>query len=127
MALLKRLGFFLVGLSIGIAFLTFFLRKKTEESGFDFCYLPNCRTLKNIRSKPMSNSGEIDRMLANKELDSLDIVRFLNDGDVDFGRSDTEKEPCRTYYIEGWVKEKEAVLTVSDCLEDAVLEAIVVR
>ncbi len=127
MALIKRLGFFLVGLSIGIMFLTFFLRKKTEQSGFDFCYLPNCRTLKNIRLKPMSNSGEIERMLANKELDSLDIVRFLNDGDVDFGRSDTETEPCRTYYIEGWIKEKEAVLKVTDCLEDAVLEEIVVK
>ncbi|SDE28141.1 hypothetical protein SAMN05421636_104215 [Pricia antarctica] len=127
MALIKRLGFFLVGLSIGIMFLTFFLRKKTEQSGFDFCYLPNCRTLKNIRSKPMSNSGEIQRMLANKELDSLDIVRLLNDGDVDFGRSDTETEPCKTYYIEGWVKEKEAILKVTDCLEDAVLEEFVVK
>lgn len=127
MALIKRLGFFLIGLSIGIVFLTFFLRKKTEQSGFDFCYLPNCRTLKNIRSKPMSNSGEIERMLANKELDSLDIVSFLNDGDVDFGKSKTETEPCRTYYIEGWVKDKEAVLKVTDCLEDAVLEEIVMK
>jgi|SRR5680860_84827 len=127
MALLKRLGFFLVGLSIGIVFLTFFLRKKTEESGFDFCYLPNCRTLKNIRSKPMSNSKEIDRMLANKELDSLDIVRFLNDGDVDFGKSDTESEPCKTYFIEGVVKKKQAVLKITDCLKDAVLEEIVMK
>lgn len=127
MALLKRLGFFLIGLSIGIVFLTFFLKKKTEESGFDFCYLPNCRTLKNIRSKPMSNSKEIDRMLANKELDSLDIVRFLNDGDVDFGKSDTESEPCKTYFIEGVVKEKQAVLKITDCLKDAVLEEIVVE
>ncbi|HZJ19721.1 MAG TPA: DUF4258 domain-containing protein [Pricia sp.] len=127
MALLKRLGFFLIGLSIGIVFLTFFLSKKTEESGFDFCYLPNCRTLKNIRSKPMSNSKEIDRMLANRELDSLDIVRFLNDGDVDFGKSDTESEPCKTYFIEGVVKKKQAVLKITDCLKDAVLEEIVMK
>ncbi len=127
MSLLKRFGFFFIGLSIGITFLTFFLSKKTEESGFDFCYLPNCRTLKNIRSKPISFSKEIDRMLSDNQLDSLDIARFLNDGEVDFGKSDTESEACKTYFIASTIKEKEAVLKVRDCLEEAVLEEILME
>ncbi|HET8734972.1 MAG TPA: DUF4258 domain-containing protein [Pricia sp.] len=124
MAFIKRLGFFLVGLSIGLVLLTFILKKKTEESGFDFCYLPNCRTLKDIRSKPMSYSEEIDRMLADNQLDSLDIDRFLNDGDVDFGRSDTQSEPCKTYYIEGIIRENEAVLEVKNCSDQVIVQNI---
>ncbi len=127
MAFLKRLGFYLIGLSIGIVFLTFFLKKKSEETGVEFCYFPNCRTLKDIRSKEMSYSDEIDRMLANKQLDTLDITTFLNDGDVDFGRSDTKSEPCKTYFIEGFVKEKEGVLKVTSCLETVVIEEIVAK
>jgi hypothetical protein len=126
-AFIKRLGFYLVGLSIGIVFLTLFLKKKSEETGAEFCYFPNCRTLKDIRSKPISYSGEIDRMLAKGQMDSLDIARFLNDGDVDFGRSDTESEPCKTYFIEALVQEKEAVLKVRNCREKVVLEEIVVE
>lgn len=125
MAFLKRLGFYLVGLSIGIVFLTLFLKKKTEETGTEFCYFPNCRTLKDVRSKEISYSDEINRMLANNTLDSLDIERFLNDGEVDFGRSDTESTPCKTYFVEGSVKEKEAVLKLRNCQEKVVLEEIV--
>ena len=124
MALLKRLGFYLVGLSIGIVFLTLFLKKKSEETGAEFCYFPNCRTLKDIRSKSLSYSESINSMLEEKQLDSLDIVGFLNDGNVDFGRSDTESEPCKTYFIEGYVQQKAAVLRVRNCRDKATVEAL---
>ncbi len=124
MAFLKRLGFYLVGLSIGIVFLTFFLKKKSEETGVEFCYFPNCRTLKDIRSKQMFFSEDISTMLADNRIDSLDITNFLRDGEVDFGRSDTESSPCKTYFIDGFIKEKEAVLKVSNCLEKVQIEEI---
>ena len=54
MAFLRRLGWYLVGLSIGIVFLVFFLKKKSGEEGIDFCYFPNCRVLKDMRSKPLT-------------------------------------------------------------------------
>ncbi len=122
MALIKRLGWYLVGLSIGIVFLTFFLKKKSEETGTEFCYFPNCRTLKDIRSKPISYSDKINVLLTNKTLDSTTIARFLNDGDIDFGSSDTKSVPCKTYKIEGLVKEKEAVLTVVNCTSKATIQ-----
>lgn len=125
MDLLKRFGFYFVGLSIGIIFLTIFLKKKSEGTGTEFCYFPNCRTLKDIRSKPASYSENISTMLAENQLDSLDIKRILTDGEVDFGRSDTESEPCKTYFVAGTVKEKVAILKVKDCLEKVVLEDIV--
>ena len=125
MAFLKRLGYYLVGLSIGIVFLTFFLKNKSEETGTEFCYFPNCRTLKDIRSKPLSYSDEVNRLIANGELDSLDIVYFLKEGEVDFGSSDTKSEPCKMYFIQGLLNEEEAVLKVHNCKEKAILEEII--
>lgn len=118
----KRLGFYLFGLSVGIVFLAFFFKKKTEETGVSFCYFPNCRTLKDMRSKPISYSQEIQQLLVNQQLDTTDIMAFFKDGDVDFGRSDTKSVPCKTYFIEGTINEKEAVIEVKNCRGKVLVE-----
>lgn len=122
MPFLKRLGFYLLGLSVGLVFLAFFLKKKTDGTGTEFCYFPNCRTLRDIRSKPVSYSDEIQELLTSQVLDSTDIDYFLNDGDVDFGKSDTKSVPCKVYFIEGIAKGKHAVLRVRNCEKRAVIE-----
>lgn len=105
----------MIGLSIGIVFLTFFFKKKTEETGVSFCYFPNCRVLKDLRSKPIVYSEEISEMLENKELDTLAINHFLTDGNVDFSSSDTKSKPCTTYLIEGELNSKEMYMQVRNC------------
>ncbi|PXX29808.1 DUF4258 domain-containing protein [Arenibacter sp. ARW7G5Y1] len=124
MAFLKRLGFFLFGLSIGLVFLTIFLKKKSQETGTEFCYFPNCRTLKDIRSKQISYSDAIDQLIRQQELDSTDINGFLYNGEVDFGKSETKTKPCKTYYIEGLVKDRAATLKVKNCSEKALVESV---
>lgn len=121
MPFIKRLGFFLVGLSIGLVFLVFFLKRKSEGTGTEFCYFPNCRVLKELRSKPQGYSDDIRQLMAAGELDSLAIAGFLNEGDVDFGRSTTDTKPCKVYFIEGDFKEKEAVLEVQNCRDSIVI------
>ena len=121
---LKRLGYFLGGLSLGIIFLTFFFKKKTQETGVEFCYLPNCRVLKDIRSKSLNYSDAINQMIANKQVDSAEVNQFFFDGDIDFSQSDTESLPCRTYVIEGTVNEKPAVVTVKNCTEKMMVETL---
>ena len=116
MAFLRRLGWYLVGLSIGIVFLVFFLKKKSGENGIEFCYFPNCRVLKDMRSKPIVFSEEF-----NQEKDTLLIKTFLNDGDIDFGNSDTKSEPCKTYLINHAVKNKELVLNAQNCTDKIVI------
>lgn len=96
MAFLKRLGWYLVGLSIGIVFLAFFLKKKSEETGTSFCYFPNCRVLKDIRSKPISYAEEVAPLF---KTDSITFRSFFENGSVDFGKSDTKSEPCKIYFI----------------------------
>lgn len=124
MAFLKRLGFFLFGLAIGLIFLAFFLKKKSDETGVEFCYFPNCRTLKDIRSKPLSYSDAVSKMIAGGELDSMGITHILSKGEVDFGKSDTKTKDCKTYIIIGEVKGIEAVMKVKNCPEKAIVESI---
>lgn len=125
MPFIKRLGFYLFGVSIGVLFLMFFFKKKTEDTGVYFCYFPNCRTLKDIRSKPMQYSDAVDEQLRNRDLDTLEIVDLLTNGDVDFGRSETKTTPCKTYIVEGVVKDIEMIATVRNCSKKVVLESIV--
>jgi hypothetical protein len=115
MPFIKRLGYFLFGLSIGLVFLAFFFKKKTSETGTSFCYLPNCRVLKDMRRKPLLFSEQIDSLLAQKVLDSTQITYFFTEGDVDFSLSNTKTNPCKTYVIHGEINDKEATIEVSNC------------
>lgn len=124
MAFFKRLGFYLFGLAIGIIFLAMFLKKKSAETGVYFCYLPNCRTLKDIRSKPFYYSEEVQKQMNLKAIDTSAVKDFFVDGDIDFGKSDTRSTPCKTYLIEGILSDKEAQVTLRNCKEKAILESI---
>ena len=124
MAFLKRLGFYLLGLAIGLIFLAVFLKNKSEETGVEFCYFPNCRTLKDIRSKPLNYSDEVNELLLAKQLDSKKIAYFRREGQVDFQRSDTKSTPCKSYIIEAEINEKSAVMTVKNCPDKAVIEHV---
>ena len=110
MAFLKRFGYYLIGLSIGIIFLTFFLRKKSEETGVEFCYLPNCRVLKALREQPLEVAPDLENTA-----DTTAIQYVLRDGDVDFSKSDPRAEPCGMYRVNGEYKELNLQLTLQRC------------
>jgi len=115
MGFLKRLGWYLVGLSIGLIFLVFFFKKKSEETGVDFCYLPNCRVLKDMRSKKLLFSEEANSQLSKLALDSTAVKSFLTHGEIDFSKSDTKSSPCRTYVVENDHLSKPLQMHFSNC------------
>lgn len=124
MAFLKRLGWYLVGLSIGLVFLVFFLKKKTQDTGLEFCYLPNCRVLKDLRSKPLTLSEKALAQMEADQLDTLFVKSFFRDGDVDFKKSDTRSEPCKTYFIAKEVDEKNFTMQVKSCDGEVTVQAL---
>ena len=111
MSFLKRLGFYLIGLAIGLIFLAFFLNRKKAQ----FCYLPNCRVLKELRAKPLSYSDLIDQQFTSQGLDSTDIQEIFIDGEVNFKNSNTKSKPCKLYSIEAEIKARDLVISVSNC------------
>ncbi|MCL6266035.1 DUF4258 domain-containing protein [Flagellimonas sp. 2012CJ39-3] len=120
MAFLRRLGWYLVGLSIGIIFLVFFLKKKSGETGIEFCYFPNCRVLKDMRSKPLVFGDQLPEQFK----DTLLIKSFLTDGDIDFGQSDTKSEPCKKYAITKEIRDKLYVGIFKNCPNQVLLESL---
>lgn len=110
MAFMKRLGFYLVGLSIGLIFLAFFLKKKSEETGTSFCYFPNCRVLKQLRSKPYDLTN-----YQGMRLDSVIIQAYLTKGNVRFKESDARAEPCPIYVIDHEYQSRAGRLHLINC------------
>ncbi|MEO9893317.1 DUF4258 domain-containing protein [Aurantibacter sp.] len=124
MAFIKRLGFYLFGLSIGLVFLSIFLRKKADETGVSFCYFPNCRALKDMRSKSVNYSDELAQMIAYNQLDTIQVKQFFKEGEINFSKSDTHAKPCKIYLIEKDVDGVLKTLTVKNCNTKIVIESI---
>ncbi|NAS30524.1 hypothetical protein GTQ40_06050 [Flavobacteriaceae bacterium R38] len=114
MPLLRRIGYYLGGFSLGLIILAFFFKKKDTE----FCYGPNCRVLKNIRSKQITYTNTL-------EIDSTTIQSILKNGDVIFSKSDTKSKPCKTYFIEGKINDSELELKIKNCDSTAVIEEVI--
>ena len=114
---LKRLGWYLVGFSIGLVFLVFIVKKKSGETSLEICYFPNCRVLKDIRSKPISYSDGLENRFSN---DSILWNSFFKEGNIDFGASDTKSEPCKTYIIKN---EGDQRISLKNCPEKVIVES----
>jgi hypothetical protein len=120
MKLLQRIGYYLGGFSIGLVVLAFFLNGKKVSCD----YGPEARVLKNINLKQIQFSENIDSAILNSDIDSLGIREVLLHGDIDFSKSETRKEPCGVYAIEGKLKDKELFLLVENCDSIATIQDI---
>ena len=110
MSFLKRFGYYLIGLSIGLIFLAVFLRKKSESTGTEFCYLPNCRVLKSLRTKPLKFINE-----TGAHLDSTAIHYLLSEGEVLFSESQPRFKPCGIFIVQGEMNGEMFKLTLRNC------------
>ncbi len=111
MKFIHRIGYYLGGFSIGLILLTFFLRGKKTSCD----YGPNARTTKNIANKKKSYSDEAYVVMDNYRMDTLTVSNLIRFGEVDFSKSDTKSEGCKTYYIDNSFKNDEFQLTVDNC------------
>lgn len=117
-----RLAFYLFGLMIGVIFMIYFMMAKAESRNVTFCYLPNCRVLKDIRSKPFHYSDEANAFLEQKLIDTLDIKNCLTDGKVDFSVSNKPYKGGKLYVINHkTAKDKTLQLSVVNYEDKAVL------
>lgn len=111
MDLKRRFVFFGFGFSLGIVLLLFFLNGKDASCN----YLPNARMLEILRSKHRVFDEVVLEVMKDKNIDSLEVVDMLLHGDIDFSKSKVRQEPCRYYWIDGYIKEKETSIYVENC------------
>ncbi len=120
MNLLKRFGFFSIGLIAGIIILIFFLGGKRASCD----YSPTARTLKNIRVKERVFSDEAYRFFESNAIDTTSVNTILEDGNVNFGKSQTDKEPCNIYFISGEIESSKLELQIENCEKTATIQRV---
>jgi hypothetical protein len=117
MTLLQRFGYYLGGFSIGLVILAFFLNGKKASCS----YGPDSRVLKNINSKKIIYSDNIQLFMNAHQIDSATIKYILKKGDINFSESDVRNNPCSVYSIESDYKDKDFILSVENCKSIATL------
>ena len=117
-----RFAYYLVGLVIGLYFVSMIFSGKDTRCN----YFPNARVLNDLRNKPFEYSEKASKVLAEKWIDTIDIKNTLEYGDVDFDNSNTEFNKAKLYVIEGkTTKNQEIILKVSNRENKAILEEII--
>ena len=101
----QRFAYYLLGLLIGGIIVYYFFDAKDT----DFCYLPNCRVLKDLRSKPLTISDKAQVSFNDALVNMNDIKMCLTHGDVDFDKSNVFEQGGKLYVIEGQNTKKEAI------------------
>jgi len=122
MKFVHRLAYYIFGIFIGSLFLLFIFKNKKTE----FCYMPNCRVLKDIRTKGITVSKEAQAVLNEKVVTMDDIHNTLKYGDVDFSKSNKiNPGGGKIYIIEGrTLKNQPIVLEVVNKSERAILKNV---
>jgi hypothetical protein len=122
MKFFHRFAYYLVGLVIGLFFVSMIFSGKDTRCN----YFPNARVLNDLRNKPFEYSEKASKVLAEKWIDTIDIKNTLEYGDVDFDNSNTEFNKAKLYVIEGkTTKNQEIILKVSNRENKAILEEII--
>lgn len=123
MKFVQRFAYYLVGLVIGSFFVALIYSGKDTRCN----YFPNARVLNDIRNKPFEYSVKASQVLNEKWVDTADVRKTLEFGDVDFDKSDTEfGKKTKLFVIEGkTAKNVGIILTVKNEENKATLENII--
>ncbi len=122
MSFIQRLGYYLIGLMIGAFAVYFFLQQKGTQT---FCYMPNCRVLKDLRSKPFDPSKDSQNFMKENKMTTEDITLSLTHGDVDFSRSNIQEGNGKVYIVTGRNSQNEEVeLELLNYTDRVVLKSI---
>ena len=120
--LVKRIFYYLVGLSLGSIAVYFFWQKKNAT----FDYGMDSRTLKTIRIKKRLFSEDAKTAMLIFNIDTLKISNILTNGDVDFGKGKPRQTPCAEYFITGNNELENISLLVIRCDSTATVNKIMV-
>ena len=123
MSFIHRFSYFLVGAILGSVVVYFIWGKKKTT----FCWLPNCRTLKDFRVKKRAFDSSVQKLVNNKELDTAAITDAYLNGTVDFSRSNTKLKTCKTYIIESNYNKKSYEFLVENCDSIALIKNVIIK
>lgn len=107
MKLKHRIAYYIFGLTLGFFLVAFIFNKR----GQDFCYLPNCRVLKDFKTKGLTISKEAQAKINEKWVTMEDIKNSLENGNVDFSKSNKPNPGGgKIYILESTTAKNEVVI-----------------
>ena len=119
MQLLKRFGYYFIGVALGSLGVMFFWQKKKVT----FDYGMDARTLKTIRIRKRIFSEEASKTMILHKIDTTQISSILKHGDVDFSKSKPRQKPCAEYLITS----ESFNLQVTRCDSTATINKIIIK
>ena len=111
MNLRRRFTLFGLGFAAGIVIILFIFNGKNASCN----YMPNARMLEILRNKHRAYTEEVQQIMYSNSIDSVSLAELLLKGDIDFSKSKVRQEPCRYYWIDGYLLKKEASIYVENC------------
>lgn len=109
MTFIKRLSYYLIGLSIGIVILSFiFSGKKTSCN-----YGPEAR----VKSQLLRKEIHIPSSILKKDITNELIKDFIKKSSINFSKSNTKKDSCKTYILNGYLISKYTSVEVENCFK----------
>ncbi len=118
MRIIQRVGYYLVGVAIGIVLLAVFVKGKMKDKILDFAYLPEARVLKSLGNMPYTLSAKAQQSPVGSEIDSVWLSHFYKDAEVDFSNSNPRKSDClKEYTVNGnaAAQDLSVFLTLNPC------------
>jgi len=97
MDFMRRVIWYLLGVSIGVFFITGWL---SERDDFSCTYFPDARVKDNILRKKINIDENAKVLLKSIDFDTVKLKDFIKNGDVIFKKSNTKLDSCKTYFIE---------------------------
>jgi hypothetical protein len=123
MNLLKRFGYYFIGLALGSIVVLFIWKGK--DVSFD--YGPDARTLSTIRKRTLVYSEKANASMKELKVDTLAIQSILVTGDVHFGKSNARKKPCAEYFVTGKYNDTSLDLWVIRCDSIATIDKVTLK
>ena len=121
--LVKRIFYYLIGVSISAIGVYFFWQKKNAT----FDYGMDARTLKTIRIRKRVYAENAKKAMLKFNIDTLRITTILHEGDVNFGLSKPRQKPCAEYYITSKKELEKISLVIIRCDSIATIEKVIMN
>lgn len=117
----NRLLLYGFGFIVGSIIVYFIWTKK--DATFD--YLPEARVLKNIQTKELHASIPAKISFVGFRIDSTALSTLISKGKVDFSKSETKTEPCKTYWISTHYNNQKLALIIENCDSIATIQRVI--
>ena len=109
----RRLAYYSSGFFVGILLLIFIFSGKKTSCNYGL----NARVIHNLTQKKITLSPTIKEKFSHLN-DSI-IKKYVINGNVNFSKSDTQRDSCRLYHID--TKNKRIALQIENCKKAAIV------